>query len=465
MARVVQRRTPPYLLIVFVILFVFATVMAVLFFNRYNGVKKRYAQTLALRKQLANNEQIKRPEVRQMLNAYSKSRGDGIPTTVLAQLTSQVSTLADAVTGLPNTSFREAEQEIDKTFKAVKPPVRRGLVKHMTDFHEQLSVKDAELAKAKADKDQLAGQLATAQKDSADAKTDFEAKVKQKDAQIAALDQKFQTFEQDHNAKLATAKKEYAASVDEIKKQVAAQAEQITTVQRDARRWEKKYKIEIAKKVRPAVDTERLVRKPDGKVIRVLAEEGLVYINIGSKDRVTEDLRLTVYPYTGIPDSGAGKAVLQIRNVSESVSECRIIQQAKDDPIIAGDLVANLVYDALRTYSFVVEGQFDVDVTGTPTVAGNRAIKELVRRYGGRLLKDVSIDSDYVILGVSPSRPRKPDDTDPQDVWDLYQQRLKEYNRYMDVKRQAEGLQVPRLGGKRFLDLIGYVPTKVASTE
>jgi len=29
----------------------------------------------------------------------------------------------------------------------------------------------------------------------------------------------------------------------------------------------------------------------------------------------------------------------------------------------------------------------------------------------------------------------------------------------------ARGLQIPRLGGKRFLDLVGYVPVKVASTE
>ena len=70
-----------------------------------------------------------------------------------------------------------------------------------------------------------------------------------------------------------------------------------------------------------------------------------------------------------------------------------------------------------------------------------------------------------MILGSSPSRPRKPDDTDTQEIWDLYQRRLKEFTRYMDVKRQAEGLQIPRLGGKRFLDLIGYIPTKVASTD
>ena len=41
MARVVQRRTPPYLLISFVVLFVVATVMAVLFYNKYADAQLR----------------------------------------------------------------------------------------------------------------------------------------------------------------------------------------------------------------------------------------------------------------------------------------------------------------------------------------------------------------------------------------------------------------------------------------
>ncbi|MGB2820295.1 MAG: hypothetical protein WBF17_04900 [Phycisphaerae bacterium] len=465
MARVVQRRTPPYLLIVFVILFVFAASMAVLFFTKYDGAQKQHLEEKEVRKQLADSEQLKRAEIRQMRNQYIKSAKAGMGSTVVTQLNSQIAALADAITGLPNTTFLEAKQEIDKTFQVVKPPVRRGLVKHMTDFNEQLGVKEAEITKLNADKTQLTTELNAAKQALADAKTDFDTKLKQKDDQIAALDQKFQNFETDHNNKLAGAKKEYQTSVEEINKQVAAQADQIKDLDRETRRWKKKYEIEIDKKVRPAVDADRIVRRPDGKVLRVLADENLVYINIGSKNRVTEDLRLTVYPYTGIPDSGAGKAVVEVINVSDSVSECRIIEQAKDDPVIPGDLVANLVYDALRTYSFVVEGEFDIDGSGVPSIAGNKAIKELVRRYGGRLMNDVSIDSDYVILGDPPARPRKPDDTDPPDVWNLYNDRLKSFNRYKAVKDDAEGHQIPRLGGKRFLDLIGYIPTKVASTE
>jgi hypothetical protein len=42
---------------------------------------------------------------------------------------------------------------------------------------------------------------------------------------------------------------------------------------------------------------------------------------------------------------------------------------------------------------------------------------------------------------------------------------MKAYNRYQEIKKQAEGMQIPRLGGKRFLDLVGYIPTKVAKAD
>jgi len=466
MARVVQRRTPPYLTILFAILFVFATVMAVLFFNKYSTFQEKYEKVDQLRRELANNEQVKRPEIQQMLNRYKKSRGaGGVPLTVVAQLQAQVGELAQYVTGLPNTTYLEAREEVEKTFTEVAPPVRRGLTKHMADFNKQLGIQQAEITKLKADTGQLSSQIQTLQTDLATARTELQTKLQAKDAEIAALDDKFQKAQDAHNQKLADAAKEYKDSVGQMEKQVAQQADENGDLQRKVTYWQKKYENYRESLVKDPIDPTETTRRPDGRILRILPDEALVYINIGSKDRVTEDLRLTVFPYTGIPKAGGGKAVIEVTNVDETVSECRIIQQSKDDPIVPGDLVANLVYDALRTYSFVVEGQFDLDGTGEATMAGNKAIRELVRRYGGRLVKDVAIETDYVILGDPPSPPRKPDDTDPRDAWDLYQERLKSYNRYKEVDKLAEGMTIPRLSGQRFLDLVGYIPSKVVAQD
>ena len=58
MARVVQRRTPPYLLIAFVVLFVAATVMAVLFYNKFADAQLRYQAQDARMKELASYDQL-----------------------------------------------------------------------------------------------------------------------------------------------------------------------------------------------------------------------------------------------------------------------------------------------------------------------------------------------------------------------------------------------------------------------
>jgi uncharacterized coiled-coil protein SlyX/uncharacterized protein YukE len=464
MARVVQRRTPPYLLISFVVLFVVATVMAVLFYNKFADAQLRYLARDAEKNQLASPEQLSSGDIRQMIAEYQKQPA-GTRQTVVAQLGAQIGTLAYAVTGLTNSTFAEAQQDIDKTIKAIKPAVPRSLTKHMVDFNDQLGVKDADIARLKADKAQLEEKDKAVLKELADAKTDFEAKLKQKDQQLASLDQKFQNFESDHNQKLEDAKKEFLQAREELTKQKAEQADAIDQLNKKVAVVEKKLELEREKKVRGVLSTGSTARRPDGKIKQVVGDQGLVYIDIGSKDRVTEDLRFTVYPITGIPDSGAGKGVIEVTNVSDGVSECRIVEQKKDDPIVAGDLIANVVFSSLRSYNFVVEGQFDVDAAGAATPAGTKAIKDLVRRYGGQIANDVSLDTDYVILGDQPPRPRKPEDTAPQEEWDRYQELMKAFTRYQDVKKAAEGMQIPRLGGKRFLDLVGYIPTKVAKAE
>lgn len=458
MARVVQRRTPPYLLIVFVILFIFATVMAVLFFNRYNTAEENLKGLRDLRAQIISGEQEGRAEITAMMDAYARQSNSS--NTVVGQLSAQVASLANDITGSPNSTFEEAKRRIDQTFQAVNPPTRHGLLSHMSEFNSQLEVKQAEIGKLNADAKQLTTELAGAKKELEDAKADFEGKLAEKDKQIAALDTKFETAEAQHTAQLDATKNTFNEAIGELRKQVEAQAGEAKI--RDAMVLDLERKIrELEDKKTPGhIKTDQVADRSDGKVRSVIQDEGLVYLGIGSKDRVTEGLRFTVFPYTGVTPTGQGKGVVEVYNVSANVCEARIIRQSKEDPIIAGDLVANLVYDALRDYRFVVEGNFDLNDTGEATPAGNKAVKELIRRYGGTVVDELSVGTAFVVLGDAPGRPRKPDDTDPQDAWDLYQERLKAYNRYQEIKTQAANLKIPLISSQRFLDLVGYIPSK-----
>jgi hypothetical protein len=465
MARVVQRRTPPYLLIVFVILFVFATVMAVLFFNKFNTAEEQVMQFRQTQDLLISANDLKsRPEITDMIHQYenAKKAPGTIPQRVTEQLRGQITLLAADITGSPNSTFEEARQRIAQTSQALGVPNvnERGLLALLTDFRSLLGVKETEMGKLKTDADQLRAKVTEAERQQAADKTAFEEKVKEKESQIAALDTKFTALSQQTDTRLDDTKKTYDQTVEELRKQTKVVADDLTTRTRERDLWEQKYRELLTKVAHGEVDTEKVAYRPDGKVVSLVPAEGMAYLNIGSKDRVSEGLQFSVYPYTGIPQSGTGKGVLEVTNVSPNVCEARIIQQSKDSPIIPGDLVANLVFDALRDYKLLVEGTFDLNNTGEASPAGNKAIKELIRRYGGTIVKDLSIETDFVVLGEAPPRLKKPEDTDTQEAWDLYQERLKDFNRYQQIKDSAAGMKVPVISSRRFLDLIGYVPTK-----
>ena len=476
MARVVQQRMSPYLyvVVIFVILFLISTALAVVFYNMYAGARKDHKELTTQYAGVADGTDLKDVNIRKMQDNFkrdvrkARTKRGFIPKTAVRQLKGYIDKLSADIRGETGT-FRQARIDANTALEEAKESLEQvnltrdhGLADIVSAFHREIRVKTNEVGSLNGVIAQLTQQLKDATKNLEDARTDFRTKMQEKDAKIRELDGKFKTLERDTLAKLEQAKKEYQDSVGALQKNIATQTTQIQTLQGEVKRWKKRYEREIKQVAKPAMDTERPSRRADGKILSVLSEEGLVYINIGAAHRVTEDLHLTVYPYTGIPDSGAGKAVIQVTNVNKDTSECRILRQDKENPVIPGDLVANLVYSALRTYNFVVEGQFDPDNTGIATVAGNKAVKDLIQRYGGRVMKNVTIDTDYVILGEAPARPRKPDDTDPGGAWDLYQERMKTFKRYQDIKGLAQTMQVPTFNGKRFLDQIGYVPAKPA---
>ena len=80
------------------------------------------------------------------------------------------------------------------------------------------------------------------------------------------------------------------------------------------------------------------------------------------------------------------KGTIEIRNVYEATSEARVTStKAVSDPIMDGDVVANLVYDRNRHYRFVVAGDFDLDFDGRidPDGVGGQAVVNMIQRAGG----------------------------------------------------------------------------------
>jgi NAD-dependent DNA ligase len=205
---------------------------------------------------------------------------------------------------------------------------------------------------------------------------------------------------------------------------------------------------------------EVAMKLPDGKISKALSEQGVVYINIGQQEQVTPGLPFAVFPSTGIPADGKPKAKIIVSSVGPNVSEAKIVEVAKDEVITENDLISNLVYNPHRQMNFVVEGEFDLYNQGRPDADGVKRVKGLIQSFGGKVDDEMSLTTDYLVVGAEPPRPPKPADDANAATMQMYNEQMKKADQYKALMDQARALQVPVLNTSRFLALTGYVPPK-----
>lgn len=222
-----------------------------------------------------------------------------------------------------------------------------------------------------------------------------------------------------------------------------------------------------------------IIRNPDGKIIRVPGKD-VCYINLGSGDSITPGLTFEVFDkMDGIPANAegttdenlpAGKASIEVARVGAGSSECRIIKIAPGQQLTEGDLIINLIYDPATKYNFMIYGDFDLDQNGQATPADAEVVKRLITQWGGRLIDrkltirkdgssvyEISVDTDFVILGKEPVLPpfNKDELADPFNQKKLSDAQAA-LDAYQDVVRSARDLHIPLMNQNRFLYFIGY---------
>lgn len=208
----------------------------------------------------------------------------------------------------------------------------------------------------------------------------------------------------------------------------------------------------------PPPDSEVAAYKPDGKIILIDNSTRTVHLNIGSDDHVYRGLTFSVYE-KNIPKDGKGKAEIEVFNVGKNISAARIIRSHVKKPIILNDIIANLIWDSDRTNVFTVAGEFDLDGDGDIDYEAAKKIKALIEKWGGRVTDNVSIDTDFLVLGKMPRLLKKPTfeqiEVDPMAM-EKYEASLRKLTSYKEVQTRAEALSVPVFNAERFLYFIGY---------
>jgi hypothetical protein len=210
----------------------------------------------------------------------------------------------------------------------------------------------------------------------------------------------------------------------------------------------------------PPPDSEVAAYKPDGKIILIDDATKVVHLNIGSTDHVYRGLTFQVYERsTPIPKDGKGKAEIEVFNVGEKTSTARITTSNPKNPIITDDAIANLIWDSARTNVFAVAGEFDLNGDGEADYEGADKIKALIRKWGGKAADEISIETDFLVLGTTPNILRKPTfeqmEADPMAM-EKYEASLKNLDAYKEMQMRAQTLSVPVFNLERFLYFIGY---------
>ena len=461
-------------LVIFVILFVTTTILWI-----YEGAERRNRDDRIADYEKDYNNVVDKatiggPEVQALLQARDQNPAYANMSAMQIAL-AQRGALAKAIAG------RDAPQPtIEKTMaeaiaRATQPDVTAANARvTKTDPLANIVRTFADrLAQLNGERDALAKQVEAAKGETQQVIAQRDALLKQKDAEIAAVTQKMQQ----EMAQLATYRQQNEGTVSAIREssnttlgQAQAQNEQLTAQLNQANATIKQQSQQIDAlsiklkgiRVNP---NEATVQKADGTIVR-LPSKDLAIIDLGNGDQIVQGMTFEVYDKNiGIPALGAdgtrpdempkGKASLEVMKILPSHSECRILRKEPGQPLVEGDLIVNLVYDRTQKYNFVVYGDFDMDNDGRSSPGDAEVIRRLITQWGGNVVNEVNVNTDFVVMGIEPKVEAAP----PQDdavAQAAYQRAVQELDRYLAVRTNAVSLNIPILNQNRFLNFVGY---------
>ena len=465
--------------VIFAILFVTSAIFAIYFYadstkahEREDLMRKRYADVVT-ESDLQSESVASLKEARQ--NAPEGSQINAqmpLFTVSLAQRDELAHTIGGPSVTNPNVALDRAKAALAAASNAgkgaqVTVPATDNLANALTTMANTVNAKvkqvadlQAQLEQAKKDNAAQAAQFEQQRQEMAKTLEGIRAEQQKAIADVASYQQNKDQSVQQIQATFDNDKKQAqdqlnAANVQmaELNRQLAAANQKIETLQ--------------AKFADKRINTEApIVRHPDGHILRLVSRD-TVYIDIGQAESVTPGLTFEVYDKNdGIPPAGdptnddnlpKGKAAIEVIRVGQGSSECRITRTTLGTQIQQGDLIANLVYDPNVKYNFVVYGDFDMDRNGVATPQEADIVKRLVTQWGGKLMDQVNVDTDFVVLGKEPVLPTftKEELQDPFNQKKLADAQAA-LDAYQKVRDTARDLHIPIVNQNRFLYLIGY---------
>lgn len=210
------------------------------------------------------------------------------------------------------------------------------------------------------------------------------------------------------------------------------------------------------------------VTAPDGEVLSVFSNGRQLFINRGRSQGVMIGMTFEVFDANEVirlSEVGAprGKATVEVFDLQDDSATCRVVRTSRGAQIVASDVIANIVYDPNKVFTFYAYGDFDIEFDGGTNDIGR--IRNMVSQWGG-LLAELQTDEndlpilspqiDFLVLGQQPEFPEEPEDRLDPEVVAAWQAKVRQFETYTALLDDAKRLQIPVLNQNRFLDLVGY---------
>lgn len=456
-----------YTLITFVGLFIVATTIAVIYYVEAEDKRTRLEEIQNKIDDLADTKEI---NLLGTIVGTRASRNTWLGTMV-GHLDGTTSLI---VGGVPETTSAEAKVndaniKVANALKSaqqhitIADPNTTGLVKIISDLIAELNKNiEAKDALQKDLNNQIA-QVEIAKK----AYSDKEQILEEEKNKLQALVNKMQADYTELQGRLEQSTTEQVANIqkqlDDADANLKTLEGTLLKTQAELRQTEsimKRAQQEVMD-IMPPPDHEALAHRADGKIILIDDSAQVVHLNIGTDQHVYRGLTFTVYDRSGsVPKDGKGKAEIEVFDVADTYCAARITETDAKKPILLGDIVANLIWHSDKTNVFVIAGDFDLDNDGNIDENATGRIKSLIEKWGGKVVDDISVDTDFLVLGDQPQVPQQQPtfeqlELDP-GAMQRYEALLQQLNHYNQLQSQAQTLWIPIFRYERFLYFIGY---------
>ena len=455
------RSTPPWALIIFVVLWVLSTTVAVLLYLHVGKSQRAVITESRKLHEIILPSEMQSPMIQTMLanaNGHHSVVGmllsgiDALESQMIGHVSKQPIPELTSISGPAAQALHQAHLSEKSLVAAVTELTARvqsqqAQIKHLgsrlkgqrasfataqTTFNDNIETISQKLKSAHAEITKLRTQLAAANGNLASQATVFQQ-------QISAGQQK---------------------SVQDLETQVVKNQQllqnlaSLKLIVADLRKQLAGFKA-------PSEGAGAILSQAQGKIIAVGPGENQVYINMGRAEKVPIGLTFAVYnPQLGVGSgiSGGGKGSIVVTHVGQFASVCRINHVHAGQSIFTGDLISNPVFQKKgRQFHFYVYGDFAVNGNNVATAQGRLEIVRLIKKWGGIIDHHLTSQTDFLVLGAQPASPTLTGAAAalPQNQA-LIAARQAEQSKYNQLESEAQRLSVPILNANRFLAMIGY---------